>query len=122
MAVREGATRLSIGAPTRRYGLASRLGWGAAHVLLVAFGFFMVFPFIWTIGNSLKLPGEIFVWPPTLYPAEPRPANYLDLFRTVPFFTWLRNSVLVTLAATVGAVLSSTLAGYAFASRSAYRR
>ena len=105
---------LAAAAP-RRQPLSSRLGWGAAHLLLVALGLFMVFPFVWTIGSSLKLPGEIFVWPPTLYPAQPRPANYLDLFRTVPFFTWLRNSVLVTLLATTGAVLSSTLAGYAFA-------
>jgi ABC-type glycerol-3-phosphate transport system permease component len=88
---------------------------GGGHFLLIAFGLFMVFPFVWTIGNSLKLPGEIFVWPPTLYPAAPRPANYVDLFRTVPFFTWTRNSVIVTVAATIGALLSSTLAGYAFA-------
>ena len=99
----------------RRITLPTRLAWGFAHLLLIVLGIFMVFPFVWTIGNSLKLPGEIFVWPPTLYPEHPRPQNYLDLFRTVPFFLWLRNSVIVTVAATIGALLSSTLAGYAFA-------
>jgi multiple sugar transport system permease protein len=91
------------------------LGRAGLHLVLTALALFMVFPFLWTIGNSLKLPGEIFTWPPTLLPAAPRPANYLDLFRTVPFFSWLRNSLVVTLTATLGAVLSSTMAGYAFA-------
>jgi ABC-type glycerol-3-phosphate transport system permease component len=85
------------------------------HLILIALALFAIFPFLWTFGNSLKLPGEIFTWPPTLFPAAPRPANYLDLFRTVPFFSWLRNSVVVALLATLGAVLSSTMAGYAFA-------
>ncbi|HEV8636424.1 MAG TPA: carbohydrate ABC transporter permease [Chloroflexota bacterium] len=95
--------------------LTDRFGWGLVHGLLLLVGLFMVFPFAWTIGTSLKTPGEIFTWPPALYPAEPQPINYVDLFRTVPFFNWLRNSVVVTVAATIGAVLSSTLTGYAFA-------
>lgn len=100
---------------TRQSTLPGRIGWGIAHLLLIAMGIFMIFPFIWTVGNSLKLPGEIFVWPPTLLPAQPRPENYIDLFRTMPFLQWLRNSIIVTVTATAGAVISSTLAGYAFA-------
>jgi ABC-type glycerol-3-phosphate transport system permease component len=96
-----------------RAGAASPLWWlgrTLLHLALAALALFMIFPFLWTIGNSLKLPGEIFTWPPTLFPAAPRPANYLDLFRTVPFVSWLRNSLTVTTAATLGAVLSSTMA------------
>jgi ABC-type glycerol-3-phosphate transport system permease component len=88
---------------------------GVGYVLLLIVGLAMIFPFIWTIGTSLKLPGEIFSYPPSLYPAQPRPENYVDLFHTVPFFLWLRNSVLVTAGATLGAVLSSTLIAYSFA-------
>jgi ABC-type glycerol-3-phosphate transport system permease component len=85
------------------------------HLSLLVVGVLMVFPFLWTVGTSLKLSGEIFTWPPALYPAHPRPANYLDLFRTVPFFSWLLNSTIITVLATAGAVLSATLTGYAFA-------
>lgn len=85
------------------------------YALLLVVGLAMIFPFAWTIGTSLKLPGEIFSYPPSLYPAQPRPANYVDLFNTVPFFLWLRNSVVVTGGATLGAVLSSTLIAYSFA-------
>lgn len=88
---------------------------GIGYILLLVVGLAMIFPFVWTIGTSLKLPGEIFAYPPSLYPAQPRPANYVDLFNTVPFFVWMRNSVLVTAGATIGAVLSSTLIAYSFA-------
>ena len=37
------------------------LGRLATYLLLAAVSVFMVFPFVWTIGNSLKLPGEIFI-------------------------------------------------------------
>ncbi len=89
--------------------------WTIVHLLLLTFGLLMIFPFAWTVGTSLKQSGEIFTWPPTLYPLHPRPANYVDLFRSVPFVLWLRNSLVITAGATIGAVLSSTLTGYAFA-------
>ncbi|HVC35108.1 MAG TPA: carbohydrate ABC transporter permease [Chloroflexota bacterium] len=93
----------------------TKWAWIAAYALLFVFGLSMIFPFAWTVGTSLKLSGEIFTYPPSLYPTHPRPANYVDLFNTVPFLLWFRNSVVVTGAATLGAVLSSTLVGYAFA-------
>jgi ABC-type glycerol-3-phosphate transport system permease component len=88
---------------------------GLLFVLLLAFGIALVGPFLWTVGTSLKPAGEIFAYPPTLYPSQPRPQNYVDLFQTVPFCLWLRNSVIVTGGATLGAIFSSTLVGYAFA-------
>jgi multiple sugar transport system permease protein len=102
--------------PARRSdALARQVATAAGYALLLIVGLAMIFPFVWTIGTSLKLPGEIFTFPPTLYPSQPRPTNYVDLFNTVPFLLWLRNSVVVTSAATVGAVLSSTLIAYSFA-------
>jgi multiple sugar transport system permease protein len=114
MSATQGAIPAS-GATARAASAAPRARAIVVHVLLVTIGLLMVFPFLWTVGTSLKMPGEIFTWPPVLYPARPQPMNYVDLFRTVPFASWLRNSVVVTVAATLGAVLSSTLTGYAFA-------
>jgi multiple sugar transport system permease protein len=88
---------------------------GLGYLLLVAFGLVMIAPFLWTVGTSLKPAGEIFTYPPTLLPSHVQPSNYVDLFRTVPFVLWLRNSVIVTGGATIGAIVSSTLVGYAFA-------
>jgi multiple sugar transport system permease protein len=114
MSATQGAIPAS-GASARAASAAPRARAIVVHALLLTVGLLMVFPFVWTIGTSLKMPGEIFTWPPVLYPARPQPMNYVDLFRTVPFASWLRNSVIVTVAATLGAVLSSTLTGYAFA-------
>lgn len=115
MAARGKSVALATPATHRSAVTGARIGLGVVHTLLIVVGLLMVFPFVWTIGTSLKTPGEIFTWPPALYPAQPQPMNYVDLFRTVPFFNWLRNSTVVTVGATLGAVLSSTLTGYAFA-------
>ena len=109
------ATQMTTGAKRGSDDPVTKWAWIAAYALLFVFGLSMIFPFAWTVGTSLKLSGEIFTYPPSLYPTHPRPANYVDLFNTVPFLLWFRNSVVVTGAATLGAVLSSTLVGYAFA-------
>lgn len=95
--------------------LVTRAASALAYLLLVALGLVMIGPFLWTIGTSLKSAGEIFTYPPSLYPSHPHPSNYVELFQTVPFFLWLRNSVIVTVGTTIGAILSSMLVGYAFA-------
>ncbi len=90
----------SAGVPVGTRGEAARRapmpGRVIVHALLIAGSLFMVFPFLWAVGTSLKPAGEIFTWPPTMYPAHPQPSNYVDLFVTVPFFAWLRNSVIIT--------------------------
>jgi multiple sugar transport system permease protein len=96
-------------------GLIRPIALALGYALLFLVGLAMIFPFVWAVGTSLKLPGEIFTFPPSLYPSQPRPSNYGDLFNTVPFLLWLRNSVVVTVGATAGAVLSSTLIAYSFA-------
>jgi multiple sugar transport system permease protein len=41
--------------------------------------------------------------------------NYVNLFKTVPFWTYLRNSLIVTLTSVAGTTLSSSLVGFSFA-------
>ena len=40
------------------------------YALLLIVGLAMIFPFVWTIGTSLKLPGEIFYYPPAFSAAS----------------------------------------------------
>jgi ABC-type glycerol-3-phosphate transport system permease component len=71
-------------------------------------------PFLWTIGSSLKPITEIFVFPPTLWPTEPRWANYTDIFRIAPFGTFIVNTIYVTAFAMVGQILSASAVAYGF--------
>jgi ABC-type glycerol-3-phosphate transport system permease component len=85
-------------------------------VLLLALSVLMVMPLIWTISTSLKSPGDAYAFPPQWLPSLPLYwDNYLNGFRELPFGVYYRNTIIITLVATVGAVLSSALVGYAFA-------
>jgi len=81
----------------------------------------MIIPFYWMIVTALKTPQEILRFPPTLFPDNPTLENFLHVFQVT---TWngnsmilvsFTNSIIVALSATFGALLTCSMAGYAFA-------
>jgi ABC-type glycerol-3-phosphate transport system permease component len=80
---------------------------------IAAIGFLL--PLVYMVGTSLKEPGTEFVWPPTIIPEVLHWENYAKVFELAPFLRYFANSVLVSTVATFGAVLSGSLAAYAFA-------
>ncbi len=86
-----------------------------AYVVLSITGFVMVFPFIYMFLSSLKPSAEVVQVPPTLWPSEVRWSNYLEVLNIVPLGTQLVNTIIVTVLVVLGWVLTSVLAGYAFA-------
>ena len=95
--------------------LLSRLGEVALHLLIAACGVVMLLPLVWVVSTSLKLPGAAFEWPPNLIPNPVVWSNYVEVFNVVPFFMFARNTLLITVIAMIGSILSSTLVGFAFA-------
>jgi multiple sugar transport system permease protein len=85
------------------------------HALTITLAFFAMFPFVWTVASSLKTPAELVLFPPPLLPYTPQWGNYAELWRIVPFGTWLLNSLILTIVGTFGAVASATLVAYSFA-------
>lgn len=85
------------------------------HLVLSIGGLFMAFPFVWQIIMSLSSNAEVTSIPPTLFPAQLRFDNYIEVFESLPFFSQLQTSVLITVIRAIGQVLLCTLAGYAFA-------
>lgn len=90
---------------------------GRAILYVVAIGaaFIFMVPFAWTIFSSLKTSGELFLYPPTWFPADPQPQNYATVFELVPFGLWTWNTLIISLISTFGAVLSAAIVAYAFA-------
>ncbi|MGB9740105.1 MAG: sugar ABC transporter permease [Chloroflexus aggregans] len=86
-----------------------------AYAVLSVTGFVMVFPFIYMLLSSLKPSTEVVQVPPTLWPSEIRWTNYLEVLNIVPLGTQLINTVIVTVFVVLGWVITSVLAGYAFA-------
>lgn len=85
------------------------------HLVLIVGSILMVFPFFWEVSTSLKTYAESISVPPTIFPSSPVWENYADVFRTLPFGAQFLNTVIMTVARTVGQVFFCSAAGYAFA-------
>jgi sn-glycerol 3-phosphate transport system permease protein len=75
----------------------------------------MLFPLLWALAVSLMTPSEATAFPPVLLPASPQWGNYAQVMHSVPVFRYLANSLLIAGAVTLGEIITSALAGYAFA-------
>src|SRR5581483_3210505 len=85
------------------------------HLVLGVGGFLMMVPFFWLLSSSLKLPNEIFRLPPVFFPSTLHFENYYQVLFDQPFPRLVRNTLIVTLSATVGQVATSSMAAYGFA-------
>jgi multiple sugar transport system permease protein len=91
--------------------------WGKAFVYLVlGLGALIIMvPLIWTFTASLKSYGELFGNPYGLLPKQLVWKNYGDVFRAVPFHLYFLNTLKITLFCTIGTIITSAAAAYAFA-------
>jgi multiple sugar transport system permease protein len=95
---------------------ATRLRDGIVFYLVAGIlTFFFFGPFFWTVSSSLKVPSEITTSPPVFIPAQLQFGNYVRAWTKVPFLTFYMNSLIVTVLAVSGQVLSASLVAYGFA-------
>ncbi len=87
------------------------------YLVLIVVAIVMVAPFYFLISGSLMDRGEMFKIPPRLWPATPIWENFRTIFTDYNFATYLRNSVIVSVAQTGGVLFFSSLAGFIFAKR-----
>lgn len=71
-------------------------------------------PLVWMIGTSLMTFEQLSEYPPRFIPHPAIWQNYAHALKDLPFFVYLQNTLLVTVAATLGALLSSSLVAYGF--------
>ena len=85
------------------------------YLFLVVMGVIIVFPFYWMIITSLKQGSEIQQLQQTFFPQVIRWENYTEAFKRLDFGTLLRNTLLVGILSTIGTLITTILAAYAFA-------
>jgi len=85
------------------------------YLLLFSASVVLIMPFVWIISTSLKGNESIFAIPPQWIPKEIHWENYAKVFVQMPFFTYLKNSVFISIMVILGTLLSSSLVAYAFA-------
>jgi ABC-type glycerol-3-phosphate transport system permease component len=113
------ASDIAYASPTTRVaprGQALRLlGRGLLYGAVIVLSAIFLLPFLWALATSLKAASEVFVFPPTLFPESLRFENYGRVFEKAPFALFYRNTAVVTLLATTGTILSTTVVAYGFA-------
>ncbi len=95
-------------------------GDSAITVVLAIFGFVMILPLYYTVIQALKPLDELFYFPPRFYVVNPTLGNFRMLFDLmgdswVPFSRYIFNTVLISVAGTLGNLVFSSLAAYALA-------
>lgn len=83
--------------------------------VLIGMGGLFLVPFFWMISTSLKTNIEAFAIPIDWIPERPRWGNYIELFTTIPFGTFILNSTIIALLSVLGQVFSGSLVAYGFA-------
>ena len=94
--------------------LRHRLEAVAVYALLAFAGLVALLPLVWMFLTSLKSSQEIAQLPPTVLPQAWAWGNYAAALAAAPFGRFFLNSFVVAGAATLGVLLTSSLAGYAF--------
>jgi multiple sugar transport system permease protein len=74
-----------------------------------------IFVFVWMLSLSLKNEIDNIAYPPVFIPNPPTFANYEKIFRESPYVRYTYNSVVVSGAATLIALLVGVPAGYGIA-------
>lgn len=95
--------------------LRSQRPYAVVHLVLLAGGVIMVFPFVYQLFMSVATDQDVTSVPPTLIPDTFHFENYSEVFKRLPFMSQFWTSVLITVCRTAGQVLLCSLAGYAFA-------
>ncbi len=85
--------------------------YGLMCVLLIPF----VFPTWWMVTSSVKPISDIFAFPPQLLPQSYDWTTYGKVFELQPFVKQYWNSAYIAALVTIGTMIVSSMAGYAFA-------
>ena len=113
------ARRLLFGKAGKRAN-RSRLTTVLIAGLMILFGIFSVLPLVLAINQAFKPVNELFLYPPKLFVQNPTFSNFKMLFDLmssswVPFTRYVFNTVLISVAGTIGNILICSMAAYPLA-------
>lgn len=92
-----------------------RMGKWLVHVIVIAISFLTVFPFFWMLSTAFKPADEVFTKNIQLIPLNPIVSNFPDAFSYFPVAHWFWNSFGIAVLITLGKLIVSVPAAFAFA-------
>lgn len=86
------------------------------YALVLPGAFIFLFPLLWMLSTALKVPKQIFVFPPQWIPDPVMWSNFSEGWSAhLPFNLFLVNTLIITVNNIIGNLISCCLAAYGFA-------
>ena len=85
------------------------------YAFILALALLVIFPFYWMIITSLKTYNEITAETQTFFPSVVMWSNYVYVFQHFNFFVYMKNTIIVAIISTIGTLLTTVFAAFAFA-------
>ena len=85
------------------------------YAVLISGTLFCLVPLYWMVRSSLMTTVEVFMMPPRWIPSKFMWENYAEVFDTLPFTRYFRNSFIITGGCVAGTMLTSSLCAYGLA-------
>jgi multiple sugar transport system permease protein len=84
------------------------------RIVLIVLGGFYLLPLYWMVVNALKSNTELGYFPPTTYPHHLEWSNFSRAIDVFPFWTFLKNTTIITALTVVGVALTTPMVAYGF--------
>ena len=90
-------------------------GMALVYVILLAGVAVTVTPLLWTLSTSLKTVRQLSAWPPEWIPSPVAWSNYSEALTMLPFDRYFLNTMVLVVAAELGALITCSFVAYGFA-------
>lgn len=87
----------------------------ATYAVLIVVAIAMLVPFLWMLGTAFKSSGQVDAIPIIWFPWPFHIGNFVSAWTSVPFGRFFVNTFWVSIVTTIGQIVTSVMAGYAFA-------
>lgn len=88
----------------------------ALHVTIALLSAVMFFPFVWMFLASFKTLPQLLTAPLSLWPEPWTVSNFFEAWNALPFSRAYLNSLYITVLVVASSLITTSMAGYAFAS------
>jgi ABC-type glycerol-3-phosphate transport system permease component len=95
----------------KRISLFDFLKW----LILLTGAVIMLFPFLWMVITSIKIPQEVMSYPPILIPNKITFERYRRILVELNFIRYFFNSIYISAIVTTAVLFTSSILGYVFA-------
>jgi multiple sugar transport system permease protein len=85
------------------------------YAILLLFALLFLVPFFFLFMGSFKQESELFAVPFRWLPSKFSWDNYVRLFASIPFFRYLKNTMIIVVFNILGSLISCSLVAYGFA-------